>query len=99
MRTFIRNTPTIAEYWDSDKKAIISIPLGAPNAIPSNLIEDIAEDVFEAMGCDNSVEAMQEKPDFAAMTVAELKDYARDHDIKLPTKAKKADIIEVLLQS
>ena len=31
--------------------------------------------------------------DFNKMTVAELKDYAKEHDIKLPSGARKADII------
>ena len=34
--------------------------------------------------------------DFNKMTVAELKDYAKEHDIKLPSGARKADIIETI---
>lgn len=34
--------------------------------------------------------------DFSKMTVAELKDYAKEHDIKLPSGARKADIIETI---
>lgn len=34
--------------------------------------------------------------DFTKMTVAELKDYAKEHDIKLPSGARKADIIETI---
>lgn len=34
--------------------------------------------------------------DFSKMTVAELKDYAKEHDIKLPSGARKADIIELI---
>ena len=99
MRTFIRNTPTIAEYWDSDKKVIISIPLGIPKVLNNELIEDIVEDVFEALGYEEAAEAMQDKPDFASMTVAELKEYAKEHNIKLPTKANKAAIIKLLTES
>lgn len=34
--------------------------------------------------------------DFTKMTVAELKDYAKKHDIKLPSGARKADILETI---
>lgn len=34
--------------------------------------------------------------DFSKMTVAELKDYAKEHDIKLSSGARKADIIETI---
>lgn len=34
--------------------------------------------------------------DFNKMAVAELKDYAKEHDIKLPSGARKADIIETI---
>lgn len=34
--------------------------------------------------------------DFNKMTVAELKDYAKEYDIKLPSGARKADIIETI---
>lgn len=34
--------------------------------------------------------------DFNKMTVAELKDYAKEHDIKLASGARKADIIETI---
>lgn len=34
--------------------------------------------------------------DFTKMTVAELKDYAKEHDIKLASGARKADIIETI---
>ena len=34
--------------------------------------------------------------DFTKMTVAELKDYAKEHDIKLQSGARKADIIETI---
>lgn len=34
--------------------------------------------------------------DFSKMTVAELKEYAKEHDIKLPSGARKAEIIETI---
>ena len=38
----------------------------------------------------------EEKVDYSKMTVAELKEVAKKKDIKVPTGAKKADIIELL---
>jgi large subunit ribosomal protein L21 len=38
----------------------------------------------------------KETVDFDKMTVAALKDYAKEHDIKLPSGARKADIIETI---
>ena len=37
-----------------------------------------------------------DKPDFSKMTVAALKEYAKEHDIKLPSGARKAEIIETI---
>ena len=37
-----------------------------------------------------------EAPNFEKMTVAALKEYAKEHDIKLPSGARKAEIIETL---
>ena len=38
----------------------------------------------------------QESVDFEKMTVSALKDYAKEHDIKLPSGARKAEIIEII---
>ena len=38
----------------------------------------------------------QESVNFDKMTVAALKDYAKEHDIKLPSGARKAEIIEII---
>lgn len=40
-----------------------------------------------------------ETPDFAKMTVAQLKDFAKDHDIKIQSGARKAEIIETIEKS
>lgn len=115
MKTFIRNTPTVSEYWDDEKKRIISIPLGVPKVLNDNLIDDIVEDIFEMLEYKEAAEAMEEqrkaeeaaeaeriereKELFNEMTVAELKAYAKEHSIKLPAKVKKADIINILVES
>ena len=115
MKTFIRNTPTISEYWDDEKKRIVSIPIGVPKVLNDNLIDDIVEDIFEMLDYKEAAEAAEEqrkaeeaeaaeriereKELFAEMTVTELKAYAKEHDIKLPTRAKKAEIINILVEA
>ena len=37
-----------------------------------------------------------ETPDFSKMTVAQLKDFAKEHDIKVQSGARKAEIIETI---
>lgn len=44
----------------------------------------LAEDEFEAV------------PEFETMTVAQLKAYARSHNIKFPTKAKRDQLVAIL---
>ena len=53
----------------------------------------------EAPKAEAPVEAAAEMPDFAKMTVAQLKDFAKDHDIKIQSGARKADIIETIEKS
>ena len=63
----------------------------APKAAPAKIDEPVKE------GAPKKEEvAAAEKPDFSKMTVAELKEYAKEHDIKLPSGARKAEIIETI---
>lgn len=48
---------------------------------------------------DKPKKAAKPDVDLTKMTVAELKDYAREHGIKLPGSARKAEIIETILNS
>jgi len=43
--------------------------------------------------------APTKKPDFNSMTVKDLKSYAEEKKIDLPTNARKAEIIEILEKS
>lgn len=57
----------------------------APKAAPAKIEEPVKEEAVAA-----------ESLDFSKMTVAQLKDYAKEHDIKLPSGARKAEIIETI---
>ena len=64
--------------------------------------EPVVEDVVvEETAVEETVETVVEETtdeavDFSAMTVAQLKEYAAEHDIKVPSSARKADIIELI---
>lgn len=72
-----------------------------------NTSEERAEQIDSALpgyitykrvdGADMPVEEHQESvADVSKMTVAQLKAYAEEHDIDIPSGAKKADIIAIL---
>lgn len=67
----------------------------APKAAPAK--EEKPSKKEKPAKAEVKAEAPAEKtPDFEKMTVAALKEYAKEHDIKLPSGARKAEIIETL---
>lgn len=52
--------------------------------------------VVKATEAVEQAESAQDAPDFNKMTVAALRDYAKDHDIKVPSGARKAEIIDII---
>jgi len=57
------------------------------------------ENVSKQLKEEKTIEENEEKLDLDHMTVKELKEYSSQHDIDLPTHAKKADIIKTIKES
>lgn len=67
------------------------VPFEEPKA-PVEEVEPIVEEEIEE-------EPEAETFDLTAMTVEELKEYAKDNDVKVPSKATKAQIIELIAEA
>ena len=72
-----------------------------PKAAPAKAEEPVKEEAPKKEAAKKEAPkkeeaAADEKPDFAKMTVAALKEYAKEHDIKLKSGARKAEIIETI---
>lgn len=81
----IRSTPTATEYWDTVEKRSYSIP---------NQTE--AKDIDEVTVVQPEEPTVDKNIDFTSMTIIQLKEYAAAHNITVPAKAKKAELIELL---
>ena len=69
----------------------VTVEAPAPKAAPAQ--EDEPAGVVSAS---TEAPASADAVDFSKMTVTELKDFAKEHDIKLPSGARKAEIIETI---
>ncbi|MGX7104120.1 Rho termination factor N-terminal domain-containing protein [Globicatella sanguinis] len=67
------------------------VPFEEPKA-PVEEVEPVVEEPLEE-------EPEAETFDLTAMTVEELKEYAKDNEITLPSKATKAQIIELIAEA
>lgn len=67
------------------------VPFEEPKA-PVKEVEPVVEEPIEE-------EPEAETFDLTAMTVDELKEYAKDNEITVPSKATKAQIIELIAES
>lgn len=67
------------------------VPFEEPKA-PVEEVEPVVEEPIEE-------EPEAETFDLTAMTVEELKEYATDNDVKVPSKATKAQIIELIAEA
>ena len=81
----IRSTPTATEYWDPVEKRSYSIP---------NQTE--AKDIDEVTVVQPEEPTVENNIDFTSMTIQQLKEYATTHNITVPAKAKKAELIALL---
>ena len=81
----IRSTPTSTEYWDPVEKRSYSIP---------NRVE--TEAVDEGIAVRPEEPTVKNNVDFTSMTIQQLKEYAAAHNITVPAKVKKAELIELL---
>ena len=81
----IRSTPTATEYWDPVEKRSYSIP---------NRTE--TEAIDEGIAIRPEEPTVENNVDFTSMTIQQLKEYATTHNITVPAKAKKAELIALL---
>lgn len=61
--------------------------------------EEVKPEVKEEPKVEVKEEAKEEVADISKMTVAALKELAKEKDVKLPSKAKKAEIVEILTEA
>ena len=79
----IRSTPTATEYWDPVEKRSYSIPNGT-------------EAIDEGIAVQPEEPTVENNIDFTSMTIQQLKEYAAAHNITVPAKTKKAELIALL---
>jgi hypothetical protein len=60
-------------------------------------LEDSSEDETEETTEEETVEDEEDFPDFDAMSLAEVKSYAKDHNVDFAGLKKKADIIDAII--
>lgn len=79
--------PVAAEAPKAEEKAVEEAPAAEePKQEEAPKAEEPAAEPAEA----------EEKQDFSKMTVAQLREYAKEHGIKIPSGARKAEIIETI---
>ena len=81
----IRSTPTGTEYWDPVEKRSYSIPNRTDT-----------ETINEAIAVQPEEPTVENNVDLTSMTIIQLKEYAVAHNITVPAKAKKAELIVLL---
>ncbi|EEL73107.1 Rho termination factor N-terminal domain-containing protein [Bacillus cereus] len=96
MITEIRKTISGTEYWDNEKKKSLFVPTGEEAGFKVTVNpESMIMGVDLANGKDITVAS--EVPVLSNMTVKELREYADELGIEIPTDVKKKeDIIELL---
>lgn len=97
MKVFIRYTSEGSEYWDTEGKRIVFERINQETKedikLPESFIEEDTKEVIE----DITEELFSEPIDFSKMSLKELREYAENNDIKIPSKlTKKSDISEFL---
>ncbi|EEL84835.1 TPA: Rho termination factor N-terminal domain-containing protein [Bacillus nitratireducens] len=96
MITEIRKTISGTEYWDNEKKKSLFVPTGEEPGFKVTVNpESMIMGVDLANGKDMTV--VSEVPVLSNMTVKELREYADELGIDIPSDIKKKeDIIELL---
>ncbi|WP_459499890.1 Rho termination factor N-terminal domain-containing protein [Bacillus sp. C1] len=96
MITEIRKTISGTEYWDNEEKRSLFVPAGEEPGFEVTVNpESMIMSVDLANGKDMTV--VSEVPVLSNMTVKELREYADELGIEIPTDVKKKeDIIELL---
>ncbi|PEM89482.1 Rho termination factor N-terminal domain-containing protein [Bacillus toyonensis] len=96
MITEIRKTISGTEYWDSKEKRSLFVPTGEEPGFEVTVNpESMLIGVDLANGSDTTV--VSEVPVLSNMTVKQLREYADELDIEIPSDMKKKDdIIELL---
>lgn len=101
MKVKIRETTSGTEYWDTENKKTLFVPKGEePDFEFTVKPESMIIGVDLAGGEDMTVidgEVIENELDLESMTVAKLKEYAAEKDIKIPAEIKKRDDIIIFL--
>lgn len=92
MKIPVRKTAQGTEYWDNLEKRTVFIPTGVKPDFevtenPKSLIGDPEDNKQE-----NKVKELQD------MTIPELKDYAKEKEMEIPSDTKKKEDIIKLIQ-
>lgn len=90
MRVLVRTTVAGNEYWDTEGKRTIFIPTGQePDfEVTENPDSMITQEIKEVQTPEDPLEGM---------SIKELREYAAEHDIKIPSEAKKQKAIHEFL--
>ncbi len=95
----IRKTVTGTEYWDSEQKKILFVPNEEEPDFEVSSDESKDSDNQERTDADDSKEGIKDLDSFGfnEMNIPQLKAYAEDNGIEIPSgTTKRADIIKLL---
>lgn len=104
MKVLIRKTAQGNEYWDAEAKKTLFVPVGEvpPFEVTENpksmlLGVDFAKGPDQTVTTKINGEVINQTINFESMSVKQLKEYAADNNIEIPSGVtKKDDIISLL---